>query len=107
MPIEINNQTNSPRLNTRESSSSQRTPAESAGKAQTAEATSINSDSVRLTGTAAMIQEIQSRIANLPVVDSGRVEAIKEALNNGTYQINPDSVAEKLMNFEAELSASL
>lgn len=106
MSIEINGQSNPSRLNTNEGSSTQSTPGESGGKAQNTAALT-SPDTLSLTNTAAIMQEIQARIASTPVVDGARVEAIKEALNNGTYLINTDSVAEKLMSFEANLNASI
>ena len=39
-------------------------------------------------------------MANLPVVDAKRVEQIKQAIDNGSYEVDPVKVADKLMQFE-------
>lgn len=75
----------------------QPTPAEqTSGKASTA-------DTVSLTDAAKQIADLQNTVADLPVVDSKRVEAIKQALAAGTYEIDAGRVADKLAGFETEL----
>jgi len=58
------------------------------------------SETVSLTDTAAHLQSLQNTVERLPVVDSERVEDIKRAIDNGTYEINPDRVAAKMMGLE-------
>jgi len=60
-------------------------------------------DKVSLTGTAAWLQQIQASLDQIPVVDSVRVENIRNAVNNGTYEVNPDRVADKILKMEAML----
>lgn len=59
-------------------------------------------DTVHITNRAQELQRLQQSIAELPVVDSQKVESIKQALADGTYQIDADKVAEKLLQFEEQ-----
>lgn len=62
-------------------------------------------DSVSLTDTAARLQKLENTIAELPVVDSQRVEDIRNAIASGEYEINSASIADKMLSFDAEQSA--
>lgn len=62
------------------------------------------SDSVSLTDTAARLRSLEASLAELPEVDSERVAAIQQAIEDGSYQINAESIADKLLNFEASFA---
>jgi len=57
-------------------------------------------DKVTLTEMAARLQSLERTLADVPEVDKKRVESIREAIDNGTYQVNANRVAEKLIRFE-------
>jgi len=57
-------------------------------------------DQVSLTASAALLQELEKEIAQLPVVDSGRVESVQRALATGTFQVDPARTADKLLQLE-------
>lgn len=58
-------------------------------------------DTVTLTDTAAHLHKLETAIAALPIVDTARVEGVKQALRNGHFQIDTQRVAEKMLNFES------
>jgi negative regulator of flagellin synthesis FlgM len=58
------------------------------------------SDSVSLTDAAARLQKLEAALANQPVVDKQRVEEIRQALAEGSYQTDPERVAAKLLELE-------
>ena len=60
-------------------------------------------DTVSLTPQAQQLRDLESRIADLPEVDSNRVNAIRDAIANGSYEIDANRIAEKLMQFEGAL----
>lgn len=57
-------------------------------------------DQVSLTASAALLQELEKEIAQLPVVDAGRVESVQRALATGTFQVDPARTADKLLQLE-------
>jgi negative regulator of flagellin synthesis FlgM len=58
------------------------------------------SDTVILTSAAEQIQSLQQVIADVPIVDSERVASLKVAIDNGSYSINSEELAQNLLNFE-------
>ena len=66
--------------------------------------TSSSSDQVSLTGGARQLLELETRLASAPVVDSQRVDAVRSAVENGTFTVNPERIAEKLMSLEEALT---
>jgi negative regulator of flagellin synthesis FlgM len=76
--------------------------ASTSGKGKAVTPTSA-ADTVNLSDTAQKLNELQERLSAVPVVDGQRVEAIRTAVENGSYQIDPMRVAEKLMKYEEQL----
>jgi negative regulator of flagellin synthesis FlgM len=72
-----------------------------AGAAATAPPQS--SDHVTLTDSARSLQKIEEAIAKAPVVDTAKVASIKQAVSDGTYQIDTGRIADKLLQFERGL----
>jgi len=66
-----------------------------------AASTSSGSDKVTLTGTAAKLKEIEGNLTEQPVIDSARVMDVKESLKAGEFRVNPERVADKMLNFES------
>jgi negative regulator of flagellin synthesis FlgM len=60
-------------------------------------------DDVKLTPLSSQLQALESSLANVQVVDTARVEAIKQAISEGRFKINPDAVAERLLTSVKEL----
>lgn len=61
------------------------------------------SDQLTLTSSARSLQKLSDAVAQTPVVNSDKVASVKQALANGTYQVNASSVADKLLQFEQGL----
>lgn len=57
-------------------------------------------DHVTLTTSARSLQKLSDAVAQAPVVNSAKVSSIKQALANGSYQIDSASVADKMIQFE-------
>ena len=60
-------------------------------------------DTVSLTDTAAQLQSVQQIIADTPIVDDARVAALKAAIEDGSYTVNADELAQNLLRSEFEL----
>jgi negative regulator of flagellin synthesis FlgM len=52
---------------------------------------------VRITGAAQQLAALEQSIRELPAVDAGRVAAVRERLESGTYQPNSQRVADGLI----------
>jgi negative regulator of flagellin synthesis FlgM len=61
------------------------------------------SDQLQLSGKAAQLQALEAEIANLPVVDTQRVQDVQRTLATGNFEIVPARVAAKLLTFESGL----
>jgi len=60
-------------------------------------------DRLNLSDQAAQLQALEAEIANLPVVDTQRVQDVQRTLATGSYEIRPAQVADKVLTFEAGL----
>ncbi len=60
-------------------------------------------DAVSFTETASRMREIEGSLRSVPVVDTQRVNEVKQAIADGTYEVNPARIAEKMMKFEGLL----
>jgi len=60
-------------------------------------------DHVTLTTSARSLQKLSEAIAQAPVVNADKVASVKQAVNNGTYQVDSGRVADKMLQFEKGL----
>ncbi|WDS36859.1 flagellar biosynthesis anti-sigma factor FlgM [Pseudoxanthomonas sp.] len=67
---------------------------------------SISGDSLKLTGQAANLQALQRDLGQASPIDSSRVEAIRNSLQNGSYKIDPDAIASGMLSLDQQLSGS-
>jgi negative regulator of flagellin synthesis FlgM len=75
----------------------------SQGEGSAAASTAQNADHVTLTDSARSLQKIEEAVAKTPVVDAGKVAAVKQAISSGTYKIDGNRIAGKLLNYERGL----
>lgn len=61
-------------------------------------------DSLRLTDEASTLQAMQRKLSAAPAIDESRVQAVREALENGTYRINPDVIASRMLGLDELLA---
>ncbi|RJQ13383.1 MAG: flagellar biosynthesis anti-sigma factor FlgM [Nitrospiraceae bacterium] len=55
------------------------------------------SDRISLSGKAKEISELRALIDQLPEVRTDKVEAVKQAIDAGTYNIDPRKIAQKML----------
>ena len=60
-------------------------------------------DTVSLSDNALQLGKIENSVGTPPVMDTQRIEALKQAISNGSYEVDPVKVADKLMQFESML----
>ncbi len=63
-------------------------------------------DRISITSTASALQQVEEQLVKLPDVDTQRVETIKKAVENGSFEIDSNRVAEKLIAFDTALQRS-
>lgn len=63
-------------------------------------------DRVQLSPLSSQLQAIESSMADTPVVDSARVAEIRNAIAEGRFKVNPDAVADHLLQTARELLRS-
>ncbi len=60
-------------------------------------------DSVEITSLSARLNELEGVLAGVPVVDSAQVQAIKDAISQGRFQVDSEVVADRLLSSVKEL----
>lgn len=58
---------------------------------------------VQLSTEALALQQIEEQVGKLPDINEPRIAVIAAALEDGSYSINPESIADKMLAFENEL----
>jgi negative regulator of flagellin synthesis FlgM len=86
------------------SSSRDTTSAERANRAtssagNTSASSNTKADKVSLSDTLAMLEQ---QLAEVPVVDAARVEAVKLAIEDGSYSVDSKELARKMIGFEGD-----
>lgn len=62
-------------------------------------------DSVQLTSLSSQLQSLEKNLGNVSTVDSSRVEAIKQAISEGRFQVDAEAVANSLIKTAKEFLA--
>jgi negative regulator of flagellin synthesis FlgM len=73
---------------------------------QSSQPVNSTADRVSLTGEALRLRELEAEISSQPVDDSQRVNAIRNAIENGTYTVNPERIAEKFLSLEQAITGA-
>ena len=77
------------------------TKTKAAGKAETATPQG-GSDSLTLTESSTRIRALESQLATVDITDAGKVESVKAALANGTFEVDAEVVADRLIDHTKE-----
>jgi negative regulator of flagellin synthesis FlgM len=62
---------------------------------------------IDVSDTARTLAALESHIGTLPVVNESRVDAVRRAVDDGRYHVDPQRVADKMMRFEVDLLAAI
>ena len=57
----------------------------------------VKTDTVVISDAAKRIQEIRSQLDEVPDVREEKVAQLRQQIENGTYEIEPDKIAEKII----------
>jgi negative regulator of flagellin synthesis FlgM len=61
-------------------------------------------DQLRLTDTAVLLARLEPEVAAQPEIDLARVEALRNAVNEGRYELRPEVIADRLLGLERDLN---
>ncbi|UBM23965.1 flagellar biosynthesis anti-sigma factor FlgM [Pseudomonas sp. p1(2021b)] len=76
--------------------------AEKTGETSQAAKPSASGEAVHLSQEAQQLQKISDKLRDQPAVDSARVAQLKQAIADGSYKVDAERVASKLLDFEAQ-----
>ena len=63
--------------------------------------------SIDVSDTARTLAALEDKISTVPVVNESRVDAVRRAMDEGRYHVDPQRVADKMMRFEVDLLAAI
>ena len=89
-----------------ENQSADRTPAAEAQNKPASQANPAQAqfaDQVSLTPAAEQLQRLEKVVAKADPVDQEKVDAVKQAIANGTFTVDNNAVAEKFIDLEKSL----
>jgi len=66
-------------------------------------AASSSTGDTHITDSARKLADLEQTIQALPAVDSSRVAEVSSSIQNGTYKIDPERIADKLLQSEEDL----
>ncbi len=76
------------------------------GKGAASTPNSGGGERVQLSPLSSQLHALESSMADTPVVDSARVAQIRQAIADGRFKVNPDAVADSLLQTARELLRS-
>ncbi len=76
-----------------------------AGGAATQGAQDTETGDVQITGTARTLAALEQALRDVPAVNDTRVAQIRSAIEQGTYTVQPDHVADQMMQIERFLGS--
>jgi len=64
-------------------------------------------ETVTFSDTASHLRSLEKQLADQPIVNQEKVNAVKQAIQSGNFQVDATRVAEKMMQFEGLLNKKL
>lgn len=93
-----------PQQTTTQRSSSQSNNSASPGApSQSVDKSSSSADQVSLTQTAEKLKSLEKQLSQEAPVNEQKIARVRSALNNGEYQLDPENIARKMIDFESYL----
>lgn len=61
---------------------------------------------VRITEQARQLAALEAAVQSAPIIDELRVAAIRQAIEEGSYEVSPERIADKLLQMDQDLSTA-
>lgn len=71
----------------------------------TRKSTTVTADQVDLSSLSSRLQDVEAAMADTPAMDAARVAEIKQAISEGRFQINPERIADGLLDSVRQMLA--
>ena len=75
------------------------------GGTTSADSKSGSPQDVQITGTARQLADLDQQVRNAPDVNEQKVAQLRSAIEQGTYQVRPQHIADQLMSLERSLGS--
>jgi len=79
---------------------------DAASAASSASVTSSATDLADVGQTEALLQSIVQAARTTPGIDQNKVSELQQAISSGTYQVDPQSIAQKIVELENQLGTA-
>lgn len=76
------------------------------GSANSAEVAGKPANPVRITDQARQLAALEQTVNAVPVVNEAKVARIRQAIEDGSYQVVPERIADKLLRMDRDLGAA-
>lgn len=97
-PGQVNNQ-----RTTADKSSGTQNARPSAGEQAKTQSQSARGDNVSLSNQAKNLKQLEQKLGDYPEMDDDRIEQIRSALANGTYKVDAEKVAQKMLDMDQSI----
>ncbi len=78
-------------------------PADQASDAKSKSVAAQNSDTVKVTDDARLMQAVEERLGQVSEVDSKRVDEIRSRIESGDYSVSAERTADKMLAMDRSL----
>jgi negative regulator of flagellin synthesis FlgM len=85
-------------------SNTQRSDAASGGTQASGGSSSNTAENVQISGGARNLASLEQAVKDMPAVNTAKVAQISAAIEQGTYTVNSQHIADRLMQMDKELS---
>lgn len=74
------------------------------GDAKASQPSTATTQDAQITDSARTLAALEQTLSEMPAVNEAKVESVRSAIANGTYQVNSERIADKLLQSERELA---
>jgi len=106
MSVDLNGigpgQVNTTRTTADKATGNQSTPS-TAGEQAKAQSTAARGDNVSLSNQAKNLKQLEQKLGDYPEMDDDRITQIRAALEDGTYKIDAEKLAQKMLEMDKSI----